>query len=103
MVAAQQTKLWNLPPTVERGTFGGLSLAVAFSCDSHFLAEGELSGEVHIWNLTNLEQVTSISTRAGAIRAVAWPPDGRKLATVARGPAPRVCGIPSVQLLAPYP
>ena len=102
MTAEVGVKLWNFPPTVERSVLAELSMAVAFSPNGSFLAVGVESGDLRIWDLTNLTALTTISTRGGVVRALAWSPDGHTLASGGRDSLLRLWEIPSGKLLATY-
>jgi WD40 repeat protein len=54
--------------------------SLKFSPDGKFLASGDRSGVIHIWNLENQSILQSLQ-EDGVVRTLAWSPDGTRLAS----------------------
>ncbi|HOY56939.1 MAG TPA: protein kinase [Verrucomicrobiota bacterium] len=102
MPEAGGVELWDVPPKVRRGAVGGLGVAAAFSPDGRLLATGELSGQIRIWDLGDLHEVATISTRAGGVGALAWSPDAKRLASGGHDAFVRLWQFPECELAATY-
>ncbi len=102
MTRDQGVRLWNLPPTQERGAVGSLGVAVAFSSNNELLAEGDFRGTIRIWDQKSLRELLSIPAHSGVIQAVAWSPDGSVLASGGRDELLKTWAVPSGKPLAVY-
>jgi WD40 repeat protein len=63
---------------VWRGNIQGLS-ALAFSADGKFLAIGAGDRAIHIWNMSSDSELPPLIGHSGAIRALVFTPDGKRL------------------------
>lgn len=76
----------ELPPAEDPGA----TYASAFSPDGTLLALGRASGEVELWDVSDLEaprQVGVLTKPGASVQAVAFSRDGRQLAAGTSGPA----------------
>jgi WD40 repeat protein len=77
----KSVELWDVATGLELRSFPGLSWAttcLAFDPGKHLLAAGT-RGEVVVWNLASGERVQRFEA-AGEVSAIAFSPDGRRLA-----------------------
>lgn len=72
----------NLAKSVFTETFGNV-LSVAFSPDGNVLATGDANGEIHSWQLTDVDKEQRLTYRGHSdwVWSVAFSPDGRVLAS----------------------
>jgi RNA polymerase sigma factor (sigma-70 family) len=99
IVRGQQVRLWEVATGKERhleppppaggigGGAGGIAIqgvspveSAAFSPDSRLLATGGRDNSVHLWDLSNGQQIRVFPGHVGWVLAVAFSPDGRTLA-----------------------
>ena len=80
-------RLWDLtgrrPPQALRAKEAGASRGyrcVAFAPDGKTLAAGASDGTLHFWNAKTGEEIRSIQTASDQVGAMAYSPDGTKLA-----------------------
>ena len=80
--AGIDVKLWDVHTRNEIATFehGRWVLAVAFSPDGQFLATGDESGQVNIWNIQRRSIAAQLESDSAAIYTVKFSPDGEILA-----------------------
>jgi WD40 repeat protein/tRNA A-37 threonylcarbamoyl transferase component Bud32 len=56
-------------------------LAVAFSPDGRYIASGDASGVVNVWDRRDARHILTLPGHTGAVAAVAFSPDGKLLAS----------------------
>ena len=80
--AGVDVKLWDVHTRKEIAMFehGRWVLAVAFSPDGQFLATGDESGQVNIWNIQRQSIAAQLEADSTAIYTVKFSPDGEILA-----------------------
>ena len=97
-------RLWDAnadkPPrtTEEQGL-----VSLAFSTDGCWLAGGDPSGKVFVWQLPALRRVLTLTGHGGWVTALNFSPDGRMLATGARDGSVRLWNATSGRLLVSLP
>ncbi|MBD2099307.1 NB-ARC domain-containing protein [Leptolyngbya sp. FACHB-261] len=72
----------DLKSSVFAETFGGV-VSVAFSPDGQLLASSDTSGEIHIWQASNGQQLVACKGHSHWAWAIAFSPDGQWLASAA--------------------
>jgi WD40 repeat protein len=55
--------------------------SLAYSPDSKFLATGETSTEVELWDAATGELIQTYAGHSDTVRSVSFSPDGKKLAS----------------------
>jgi len=60
---------------------------IALSPSSRHLAAGDRTGLLRLWNLQTAEPVMAIQGRAGTVKAIAFTPDNRLMASLCKTPA----------------
>ena len=95
--------VWNVADWRERKswTVSGYRLAAAFSPDGRWLATGDPSGPVQVWDLKGLVATNAASFSAGTITDLAFSPNGRLLAASNEEGGVRVWEIPTLRELPP--
>ena len=76
-------QVWSLTDSTGVRTlrFGGRISGVAFSPDGQLLAASSLEGQVKVWEMPRLRESVEFRAHPGAVRALAFSPEGRRLAT----------------------
>lgn len=59
--------------------------AVTFSADDKMLASGSRGGTVELWDVQNQQRITTLRGHTDEIRVLAFSPDGKTVATAAKG------------------
>ena len=82
-------RLWNTDTGDVTATFKtahrGYINVVRFSPDDKILASGSRYGRVELWDVQNQQRITTLSGHTDEIRALAFSPDGKTVATAAKG------------------
>ena len=80
--AGVDVKLWNVRTRTEIGILehGKWVLAVAFSPDGQFLATGDETGQVNVWDVQRRQMVGQFRGDASSVYTVKFSPDGEILA-----------------------
>ena len=80
--AGIDVKLWNVQTRAEIGTLehGKWVLAVAFSPDGRFLATGDQTGQVNVWDVQRRQIIFQFKGDASSVYTVKFSPDGKILA-----------------------
>jgi WD40 repeat protein len=55
--------------------------AVAWSSDGRYIASGDISGKIQVWNSADGELIYTYPGHSGSVRTVAWSPDGKYIAS----------------------
>jgi WD40 repeat protein len=71
----------NYPPTESGRLDAPGTTTTAASPDGQLLASTGEDNIVHIWDLTNNQEVTALKGHTGAVTGLAFSPDGKRLAT----------------------
>jgi WD40 repeat protein len=76
-------QVWSLTDSTGVRTlrFGGRISGVALSPDGQLLAASSLEGQVKVWERPRLRDIVEFRAHLGAVRALAFSPDSRRLAT----------------------
>ena len=82
-------RLWNADTGDVTATFktthkGNIN-AVTFSSDDKMLASGSRGGTVELWDVQNQQRITTLRGHRDEIRVLAFAPDGKTVATAAKG------------------
>lgn len=70
----------QLPNFAEFESFWSWGMSVAFSADSRYVAAGNESGTVRVWEADSRQLISTLAGQPGEVRAIAFFPDGRRLA-----------------------
>jgi WD40 repeat protein len=70
----------NLAQSVFAETFGGI-LALAFSPNKHFLALGDMNGEIHLYQVSDWIQLNCFREHTDWVSSITFSPDGSILAS----------------------
>ncbi len=73
--------------------------AVAFSPDGQWLATGDASGEIRLWQVADGRQLMTCKGHSGWVRSVAFSPDGSILASASSDQTIRLWAVASGQCL----
>ena len=76
-------KVWYVSSGVHRGDYNGGTQPndVAFSVDGQTLATVSATGEFRLWDISLVQELAAPSGHAGAVRSVAFSPDGLSVLT----------------------
>lgn len=75
----------QLQSFAEFESFWSWGMSVAFSSDSRYVASGNESGTVRVWEADSRQLISTLSGQPGEIRAIAFFPDDRRLALAGTG------------------
>jgi hypothetical protein len=98
--------IWNLPEVTPRASLPELSSfdilgGVAFAPDGKMLAaSGQSENSVSIWSLPDGKPLAKLSGHAKLVNAIAFAPEGRRIATGSRDNTVKIWELPEGKLIA---
>ena len=70
----------DLSKSVFTETFGGV-LSIAFSPDGKLLAKGDMNGEIHLYRVSDWQQISAFQAHTDWIPSIVFSPDGNSFAS----------------------